>query len=205
MKNSKSFQTGIPDRKNREKFKVFSDRDSRQGKIAKKTKSLETSPPKRPPKKKTLFSCLKRLWNFHVFPVWNSYLERLWILTFSSVWKSLSEKTFDFSRFSLSEKTLKFLRFSCLKSPSERTLNFYVSFCLEIPVWKDFDFLRFPSVRNFLSENILDFSRFPLSESLSEKDFGFSPFPGLTCLKGLWIFYENLKKNLILRDPRVCP
>ena len=76
VKNSKSFQTGILDKENREMFKVFSDRDSRQGKIAKKTKSLETSPPKRLPKKNVVFGTL--------------------FFTFFPCLKSLSETTLNF-------------------------------------------------------------------------------------------------------------
>ena len=71
VKNSKSFQIGIPDRENCEKFKIFSDRDSRQGKIAKKRKSLETSPPKRPLKTKMMF---------FVFEVFESFPQEYWPL-----------------------------------------------------------------------------------------------------------------------------
>ena len=50
LKTSKYFQSGTPDGKNRKKFKVFSERDFRQRKVAKKTKSLETAPQYAPKK-----------------------------------------------------------------------------------------------------------------------------------------------------------
>jgi len=51
LKSSKSFQTGIPDREKSKKFKVFSERDSKQRKY-KKFKYFQTGIPDREKSKK---------------------------------------------------------------------------------------------------------------------------------------------------------
>ena len=113
----------------------------------------------------SFFSCLKRLWIFHLFLFWKDFnvfifslsgiprLKRLRIFYVVPIWNPWLKGLWIFNVFSMSEKTLNFLHFPVWYSRSEKT-------------W----FFTFFSVWNSWSGKTLNFSRF-------------------SCLKRLRVFY----------------
>ena len=160
VKSSKSFQTGISDRKNLKIFKVFSDMDSRQEKL-KKVK-VPGDQPHTGAINKT--SCLKRLWFFHVFCFSNPSLK----------------STLNIFKFFVSEKALNISSFHCLETLSGKTLICFYNFphleivynqirlwnsCLllsEILVWKDFAFFKISFLEFLFEKTLNNFRNFPV-------------------------------------------